>query len=469
MADVRIARREFLAALGSTTVAFGLRADAAEAPKIEVGPIRRIGPEGTKHVEPWIAANPRDPSNLVVVSARYLGKVATRMTFRMEPTAYFSADGGATWSPAAFEDGAELTRGKSSFCDAFATFAPDGTAFCVFCGSPEGTGLDVRVYRSDDGGRRWRGPTALTGGGLDYPRLVADMAGGKPRLFLAVATEGDHPLLGASRRPGCYGCAVLRSDDGARTFSAVNFLAPTRLQHDPIDSPLVLPDGRLLLGFTDYPAAAEGGGGGRREHLALGRTYTAWSRDGGATFSTPAPICETPIWGGHAVVVADASDGPRRGRVYAVACRKTAAPHMLQVQSSKDGTDWTAPVPIPVAPDAGPVLYVAAAVSSRGVLGVMWLQGEPGSPISPADKALGTREFAWSLDFTASADGGATFAPPVPLLQSPSRTDPSLPRWAHGTDYLSLAAPPDGSFQLLWVDTRGGKGQLQAARVEVRP
>ena len=98
-----------------------------------------------------------------------------------------------------------------------------------------------------------------------------------------------------------------------------------------------------------------------------------------------------------------------------------------------------------------------------------WLQGEPGSPTSPADAALGTREFAWGLYFSASADGGATFAPPVSLLKSPSRTDPSLVRWAYGTDYLSLATPVDGSFHLLWVDTRGGKGALQTAKIEVRP
>jgi hypothetical protein len=465
MAELRIGRRAWLATLGSAAAAFALRADAAEAPRIEVGPIRRIGPDGVKHVEPWIAANPRDGSNLVIVSTHFLGEKPTRATFWSRPAAYASADGGETWTPATFEDGPELDRGQPYFADAYATFAPDGAAFCVFCGSHEGAGLDLRVYRSDDGGRRWRGPATIAGRGLDYPRLVADMAGGKPRLFLAVATSGDHPVFGAARRPG-YGCAVLRSDDGARTFAAVNFLAPTRLQHDPIDSPLVFPDGRLLVGFTDYPGAAEGGG--RREHLALGRTYTSTSRDGGATFSLPAPVAEAPIWGGSTVLAADASGGPRRGRVYAVTCRKAEGPPRLQVQASGDGVDWTAPTPI-AGLGPGPILYAAAAVSSRGVLGVAWLQGEPGTPLSPADKALGTREFAWSLHFTASADGGATFAAPATVLDAPSHSDPSLPRWAFGTDYLSLAAPADGSFRLLWVDTKGGKGELRTARIEARP
>jgi hypothetical protein len=33
-----------------------------------------VGAEGEKHVEPWIAANPRDASNLVVVGSRYVDR-----------------------------------------------------------------------------------------------------------------------------------------------------------------------------------------------------------------------------------------------------------------------------------------------------------------------------------------------------------------------------------------------------------
>src|SRR5262249_45267493 len=151
---------------------------------------------------------------------------------------------------------------------------------------------DLWVYRSDDGGRRWQGPTVLAGP-FDYPRLVADLDGGKPRLFVAVACRGDRPIFGAVKRPG-YGCAILRSDDGARAFSGVNFLAPTTLRHDAIDSPLILPDGRLLVGFTDYPTAKEREE--TREKIAHGRIYTVSSGDGGKTFSTPAPVSDGPLW-----------------------------------------------------------------------------------------------------------------------------------------------------------------------------
>src|SRR5262249_17999086 len=151
--------------------------------------------------------------------------------------------------------------------------------------------------------------------------LAADLYGGKPRVFVAAAVDGNQPIFGNSKKSG-YGCVVLRSDDGARTFSVANFLAPTTLHHDPIDSPLVLPDGRLLIGFTDYPA--EPSDKRSRGRITHGRSYTAVSRDGGTTFSTPAPICDTLVQDGFVVLAADRSNSPRRGRIYAVRHSRTS-------------------------------------------------------------------------------------------------------------------------------------------------
>src|SRR5262249_26243686 len=159
-----------------------------------------------KHIEPWIAANPRDASNLVVVGSRYVGDR------HYYSGAWFTGDGGATWSAGELPGMAAFREKPSFFLDSYATFAPDGTAFCVVLGGPGDVKGDLWVYRSDDGGRRWQGPTVLAGP-FDYPRLVADMDGGKPRLFVAVACRGDRPIFGAEKRPG-YGCAVLRSSDG---------------------------------------------------------------------------------------------------------------------------------------------------------------------------------------------------------------------------------------------------------------
>ena len=209
----------------------------------------------------------------------------------MEPAAWFTIDGGNTWSAGELAGTALLRREQAYFADAHATYTPDGIAFCVFNGSPKGDRLDLWIYRSEDGGRNWHGPTT----GWRRTRLSSASCRhdhGRPRVYIAVAVEGERPIMGKLRKPG-YGCAILRSDDAYRTFSAVNFLAPTTLQHDPINSPLILADGGLLVGFADY--AAVPAGERPREHITHSRTYTASSRDGGQTFSTPAPIRDTRL------------------------------------------------------------------------------------------------------------------------------------------------------------------------------
>lgn len=41
--------------------------------------------------------------------------------------------------------------------------------------------------------------------------------------------------------------------------------------------------------------------------------------------------------------------------------------------------------------------------------------------------------------------------------------------WPMGGDYSSLAAGPDGSFHLVWADSRTGHFQLRHAELRVEP
>ena len=82
-------------------------------------PARRLEP-GDRRVTPtWARRRPRTASD-------------------MEPAAWFSVDGGSSWSAGELAGTADLRRERAFFADAYATYAPDGTAFCVFMGSPEG-------------------------------------------------------------------------------------------------------------------------------------------------------------------------------------------------------------------------------------------------------------------------------------------------------------------------------------------
>src|SRR5262249_34157222 len=148
-------------------------------------------------------------------------------------------------------------------------------------------------------------------------------------------------------------------------------------------------------------------------------------------FTTPAPVREMVRWDGFVGIAADGSTGPRRGRVYAVAYSRSSRPPGLQLQTSDDGLRWSVPAGVPGLRE-GPVPHAAVAVSSRGVLGLVWIQGEPGDRVPADDEAWSAREHAWELYFTASADGGKTYATPVRLLKTPYRTDTKLPRWPYG-------------------------------------
>ncbi len=468
MRGARIHRRGFL---GATAGVGGLlvrvHAGGETGPELRVGPIQRVGAYGAKYFEPWIAANPRDATNLVVVASRDLS-AASPARFHMEPASWFSLDGGSSWNQGKLDGTENLARDRAFFVDACATFAPDGTAFCVFMSRTKGSDSDLWIYRSEDGGRRWQGPATVPGF-LDYPRLAAGLDGGKPRLFVLANGSGDGPFFGKSKRSG-YGCVVLRSDDGGRTFSAVNLIAPTTLLHTPIESPLILPDGRLLVGFADFPdMPAEKR---PRAHIAHGRYYATSSRDGGATFSLPAPIRDSSLHEGYGdgfvAITVDQSEGPRKGLVYALAYNRSDDPPGLQLQLSQDAVDWTPPVTVPGL-RAGPTPYAAIAVSSRGVLGLSWIQGIHGDLVRYNDKAWTSREHVWDLYFTASADGGKSFAAPVRVLQTPYRTDARFPNWPYRADYLSIAASADGAFHPLWVDTRESKGEIQTTRIEVQP
>jgi hypothetical protein len=99
-------------------------------------------------------------------------------------------------------------------------------------------------------------------------------------------------------------------------------------------------------------------------------------------------------------------------------------------------------------------------VDNRGVVGVSWLEQA---------NAAG----CWRVMFAASGDGGETFTKAVAVSTEPSCVEtpangPAAGRWAWGGEYIGFAAAPDGTFRLVWPDSRSGVYQLRYAPIEVR-
>jgi len=235
-------------------------------------------------------------------------------------------------------------------------------------------------------------------------------------------------------------------------------------------SPVVLSDGVLGFGLVEYAVDARAAGRGVEE-LRTPRVWWVRSDDRGRTLGMPhfvAEIHEMSRWGHVAV---DASTGPFRGRVYTVVDDfRDGAGGVFVYHSADRGESWSAAVRAGE-PDSVPRVrrIPTVAVNHRGEVLVAWLE--------PQD---GPGRACWRLLAAASVDGGETFLPPAAVSETAycnvqpgnvvprgSGTFDAAARWPGGGDYFGLAAHPDGSFRVLWADSRSGVFQLWTTSIRL--
>ncbi len=449
-----------VALLGACGAAQGLeaQADARAQRRVQVDPNVRVSEPGVSHVEPYIAAHPADARSLVIVGSRDDGRVVVAEGFA-------SSDGGRTWSVSRLPEVAAF--GQS--VDNWVAFEADGVAYLSTLGSriPGHAWGGMLFYRSTDRGRTWAGPTVLPGNSYDRPTLATGGNAAAPRLFVSVLVNGDDPRVFQSRLKGT-GPAVLVSADSARLFTRLAFIAPDDLAHQAYN-PVVLPDGALLVPYTDYPVMTPEDLAAIRRDPAqqlfnASRLYVVSSGDGGRSFGLPRFLGDVPrMFVGPVELAVDTSGGPFRGRVYAAWNGGNGDLRDVTVARSSDGGRRWTKTQIRVA-GAGPAHFASLAVSRQGLLAVTWLQHEH----PPA------RPDCYRVYFALSADAGASFTEPVVVSDSVSCPTPegnpcTLGRWARGTDYLGMAAGADGRFHPVWIDARSGIFAVFTAAVRVAP
>jgi hypothetical protein len=424
--------------------------------KVEVGPNVRASDRGASHVEPYIAAHPGDPRNLViVVSHNVQGK-------GLIAEAFTTNDAGKTWAVSPLPQMLEvlLTNKIKYALDVWVTYAPDGMAYISALASEkiqiQGPGRgELLVYRSEDQGKTWQGPTLIPSRGFfDRPSMVAAGTKNNKRIYV-VASDGR-------------GFDVLKSDDGGLSFKTTAIIKPDNLAHQP-HRPVVLPDGSLLVPYNDYPPISskefeEIQRDPRKQRLNSSRIYVVQSRDEGLTFDLPQFVADIPrmLPGGLEMAV-DLSNSRFRGRVYAVWNGEPEDRRNVTIAYSTDaGESWLKSAVLR-AENAGPAHFYSSAVSPDGTVAVSWLQHETGEG----------KLSCYRIYFAASIDGGETFTPPHVVSDKVSCPDSAsnketIGRWARGGDYMGLAAAADGNFHPVWVDARDGEFQVYTARIEVR-
>ncbi len=212
------------------------------------------------------------------------------------------------------------------------------------------------------------------------------------------------------------------------------------------------------------------------------RTWTVVSDDGGQTFSSPTVVVEHIA----SAMAVDPSPGglgrwyvaltgllSQRDRTWVFEDFEDAVPADIYVMYSDDrGENWSTPTRVNDnrrnAKHETPML----AVNHGGVVGIAWY-----------DRCNNPTNECYDIYFSASLDGGDAFLPNTRISTETScqnvpgnvvveRDGGQLnvaERWPTGADYGGLAAAPDGSFHILWSDSRTGVDQLWTRRVRLAP
>jgi hypothetical protein len=405
------------------------------------------------HVEPRLAIDPNDPKRLVIGA----------MLFRRdgggdsECSALASFDGGLTWRRGVLPKRAGITGGG----DPWVAFDSRGRAYlsCLHGARTEAgeRTSGAGVYRSDDGGVSWSGPTMLPGRAYDRPVLVVGHArtGAEPPLHV-VASQGARRDFGAANP-----IAISTSVDGGRTFGEPVQVLFNNLNNN-VRSAVVLPDGSLIAIFYDI-----GSLDGRR--LEQFRVWSIRSTDGGRTFG-PALFVNENAGGDQVDVAADSAGklfaawdvirGPRAGR------------GVFFAKSEHGGRRWSAPTRLADLAEGERQQHVpTVAAAADGTIVTFWV-----------DYRNDSRGECSDVYFRASLDAGATWLPSERLStkpscpRTPSNTVPRASgtpmevdrRWTEGGDYHGLIVGEQGRFHAAWSDSSTGVFQIHFATIEVK-
>jgi hypothetical protein len=329
--------------------------------------------------------------------------------------------------------------------------AKDGTVLVVWVAHAANGAADVWLARFAPDGRR----SAASATRVNPSAGQATAWRGDPPT-VAVAPDGSTVYVGwmardksvaASSPADAASLRLSASRDGGRTFAP-----PVKVSDDPkhaahgMHSLAVGGDGRVHVAWLDErgivppPAHHDAKGKPAGHHEEPNRqVYTAYSTDGGRTFSPnrlvardACPCCKTSL----AAAV--------NGRVY-VSWRQVLPGdfrHIAVAASPDGGEKFAAPVVVSDDRwmlDGCPVSGASLAVGGDGVLGIVWYTaGEAGAP---------------GIYWSESRDGGQTFAARRAVATGKAQGNPTL------------LAGDDGAF-VVWESREGGGVRPAGARVE---
>jgi uncharacterized protein (DUF736 family) len=375
-------------------------------------------------LEPWIAVNPTNPSNIIGVYQQ------DRYTFggARGLVAAVSHDGGTTWSAtyphfSVCAGGTQANGGDyQRASDPWVTFAPNGDAYFIslsitFIGDTSTTGSAVLVSKSTDGGDHWGDPVTLVRnvGDADVApfffndkeSITADPS--DPNYVYAVwdrlRKPGESESVTAENSWAFRGDTLFsRTTDGGETWEQPRVIyARNKLTGTIGNQIAVLPDGSLI----DILDLAQGSA----KNAPGFDIMVQRSTDHGATWTQPSEVAQeravgvvdpetgVPVraGGGLPDIAVDRNpSSPGYGDVYAVwgdsfgsgKTNKTKHSTIVFTMSSDGGLTWSPLSRIDASPGDVQAFTPSVDVASDGTIGVTYydFRSNTAAPGLPTDQ-----------------------------------------------------------------------------------
>jgi hypothetical protein len=400
------------------------------------------------HVGPSLAANPRDPRQLLVAcqaSPAFPEKVVT----------YVSSDGGASWQsgglpprPAAGPAGDDVTvafdaHGRGYICATRSGHVSNPNPASAY------NDRAVYVWRTDDGGRSFSAPvTVVEGQYADHPWIATGgQAPAAHDVYVVWSAGNSHTAL-----------ELARSSDGGRSFGPPRRILGDATVHSLVSAGPQLATGPQGLVFAAFDWTTRQDPSGDM----IGEVFAICSTDAGQSFSAPVhlgsessfialPSGARPDSG---PTVAASPSGDALYVAYTKHQPRAAHSDVVVTASYDHGRTWTKPV---TATPADDVIYFQPnlAVDAAGRVAISAFAIANGR----VDEVL---LLARPQELSFYPPVQVTTAPFNPLNATTASRGKSGTWWIGDWQGITASA---GAFHLVWSDTRTGKLDLYAATV----
>ena len=411
-------------------------------PKLSVGKNMLIKYANPKLplVEPHIAVNPINNDHMVIAAMVY--DSASVSDSRTHFAIFATKDNGKTWKQTSLDM-------KVAF-DPWVSVKDNNKVMLVgLVGFENNYRNFLGYYTSSDGGLSWSKDVVNLGGGHDHPTLIIDHKH-NDRLYLLSC------LVKRNEAKQAINYVYLNYTDDWKAFqdSAVMFATGTNSMNNLTAA---IYNGTVVMPYIQYSIV---------NNIPNTPSVNVVHADSAGFISGPFPVTEKLGTRKGFPVFAIDTIGSFKGRRYFVK-NSGAAPARSQglfLQYSEDGgKTWSGDIRIDHNEANEKFIRTAAiAVNKKGILGVTWVDRRNDSSLKKND-----------IYFTISTDGGKTFHQEVRVTAVNS--DPmtaangkAAERHISGGDYLGCVAKPDGSFQLVWADSRSGVFQLYTSNIKMQ-